>query len=103
MPEDIQHLHAKGVFEFLEKSHLDTLISVFLERVYPLYPTVSRQELIQQHNKGEIPLILLHSISFIAVTFCPLSVLHLVGFSPVVMLEPTFTRRLKPCLILDMK
>ncbi|KAE8143805.1 hypothetical protein BDV38DRAFT_276875 [Aspergillus pseudotamarii] len=79
MPEDFEHLQAKGVFDFLEKSHLDALVSVFLEHVYPSYPIVSRQELIHQHNNGEVPLILLHSICFIAVTFCPPSVLHLVG------------------------
>ncbi|CAG7935925.1 unnamed protein product [Penicillium olsonii] len=80
MPEDFEYLHAKGVFEIPEKAQLDSLISVFLESVYPLYPIVSRQELIQQHKNGAIPLILLHSISFIAVTFCPLSVLLSVGF-----------------------
>ncbi|KAK9427165.1 fungal-specific transcription factor domain-containing protein [Lipomyces doorenjongii] len=80
MPEDLEYLRSKGVFEFPDKAHLDAFLSVFLERVYPLYPIVNREELIQQHINGKIPLILLHSISFIASTFCPLSVLHLAGF-----------------------
>ncbi|KAL3462128.1 fungal-specific transcription factor domain-containing protein [Aspergillus heterothallicus] len=81
LPEDLDFLRIKGVFDLPDKLHLQTLLTVFLERVYPIYPIVNRQELIQQHANGSIPLILVHSICFIAATFCPLSVLHLVGFT----------------------
>lgn len=81
MPEDMGYLRAKGVFNLPGKAALDAFMTVFLERVYPLYPIVNRQELIQQHTNSEVPLILLHAISFIAVTFCPLSVLHLAGYA----------------------
>lgn len=80
-PEELEYLRSKGVFNLPEKSHLDTFISVFLDRVYPLYPIVNRQELIQQYKNGELPLILLHAISFMAVTFCSQSVLPLTGFT----------------------
>ncbi|PLB44822.1 hypothetical protein P170DRAFT_415585 [Aspergillus steynii IBT 23096] len=81
LPEDLEFLRTKGVFEYPDKSQLGVFLDVFLERVYPLYPIVNRHELIQQHANGDIPLILLHSICFIAVTFCPLSVLHHAGFA----------------------
>ncbi|KAL3483866.1 fungal-specific transcription factor domain-containing protein [Aspergillus germanicus] len=79
-PEDLEYLKSKGVFELPEKSSLDTIMSVFVDRVYPLYPIVNRQELLQQHSNGEIPLILLYAISFIAVTFCAEPDLRRIGF-----------------------
>ncbi|RMJ24696.1 hypothetical protein PHISP_04423 [Aspergillus sp. HF37] len=60
-PEDMGYLRAKGVFNLPEKAALDAFVTVFLERVYPLYPIVNRQELIQQHANSEVPLILLHA------------------------------------------
>lgn len=80
MPDDLDFLRTKGVFELPEKAHLDAFLATFLERIYPLYPLVNRQELIQQHANGDVPLILLHSICFIAATFCDLSILHHAGF-----------------------
>ncbi|KAL4897969.1 fungal-specific transcription factor domain-containing protein [Aspergillus ambiguus] len=80
LPEDLEYLQTKGVFTFPDQQHLDAFIDVFLQRIYPAYPIVSRQELVQQHEASHIPLILLHSICFIAATFCPLSVLHRAGF-----------------------
>ncbi|KAJ5612716.1 hypothetical protein N7510_005910 [Penicillium lagena] len=81
MPEDLDFLRMKGVFELPEKAHLDAFFATFLERIYPLYPLVNRQELIQQHANGNVPLILLHSICFIAATFCDLPILHHAGFT----------------------
>lgn len=81
LPEDLEFLRTKGVFEFPDKPHLDAFVNVFLERVYPAYPIVNRHEFTQQHANGDLPLILLHSICFIAATFSPLSVLHHAGFT----------------------
>lgn len=80
LPEDLKYLRAKGIFKLPEKAHLDSLISVFLDRVYPLYPIVNRQEFKQQYNNEELPLILIYAVSFIAVTFASRFVLSLVGF-----------------------
>ncbi|KAI9931133.1 hypothetical protein MW887_010790 [Aspergillus wentii] len=80
LPEDLEYLQVKGVFDFPLQPHLDALIAVFLEQVYPMYPIVNRLEIVQQHAQGEIPLILLHSICFIAATFCPLPLLYQAGF-----------------------
>ncbi|KAE8163266.1 fungal-specific transcription factor domain-containing protein [Aspergillus tamarii] len=80
LPEDLEYLRAKGVFTLPEKAHLDVLIAVFLDRVYPLYPIVHRQEFIQQYKEDELSLILIYAVSFIAVTFASQSVLSLVGF-----------------------
>ncbi|PLN76233.1 hypothetical protein BDW42DRAFT_197309 [Aspergillus taichungensis] len=49
-PEDLIYLRAKGVFSLPDKTHLDALVSVFLDHVYPLYPIVHRQEFI--HHIG---------------------------------------------------
>ncbi|RDW84036.1 fungal specific transcription factor domain-containing protein [Aspergillus mulundensis] len=51
-----------------------------MDRVYPLYPVVNRQEFILQYEKGELPLILTYAVCFIAVTFAPQSILSLIGF-----------------------
>ncbi|OGM41050.1 hypothetical protein ABOM_010235 [Aspergillus bombycis] len=80
LPEDLEYLRIKGVFDFPSKPHLDALMTVFLEQVYPLYPIVNQLEIVQQHANGELPLILLHSICFIAATFCPLSLIYQAGF-----------------------
>ncbi|KAL4904196.1 hypothetical protein BDW74DRAFT_185821 [Aspergillus multicolor] len=80
LSEDLDYLRAKGVFTLPDKAHMDALIAVFLDRVYPLYPVVNRQEFILQYEKGELPLILTYAVCFIAVTFAPQSILNLVGF-----------------------
>ncbi|KAL2828066.1 fungal-specific transcription factor domain-containing protein [Aspergillus pseudoustus] len=80
LPEDFEYLRAKGVFRLPEKSHLDALITVFLDRVYPLYPIVNRHEFIQQYKNEALSLILMYAICFITVTFAPQSVLSVIGF-----------------------
>ncbi|KAL4789430.1 fungal-specific transcription factor domain-containing protein [Aspergillus venezuelensis] len=79
--EDLYYLQIHGVFDLPDKSQLDGLVSVFLDRVYPSYPIVDRHELIAQHEADEVPLILLYSVCFIAATFCPLSLLHQAGYT----------------------
>ncbi|KAI2929923.1 transcriptional regulator family: Fungal Specific TF [Aspergillus niger] len=78
--EDLEYLRAKDVLTLPEKAHLDALISVFLDHVYPLYPIVNRQEFIQEYKNDHLSLILMYAISFIAVTFAPQSVVSLLGF-----------------------
>ncbi|PYH75698.1 hypothetical protein BO82DRAFT_298061 [Aspergillus uvarum CBS 121591] len=80
LSEDLEYLRAKGVFNPPEKAHLNALISIFLDHVYPLYPIVNRQEFIQQYKNEQLSLILTYAISFIAVTFAPESALSLLGF-----------------------
>lgn len=79
-PEDMEYLRAKGVFSLPEKAHLDALIAVFLDHVYPLYPIVNRQEFIHQYRNDHLSLILTYAIGFIAVTFAPQSIISLLGF-----------------------
>ncbi|KAL5333789.1 fungal-specific transcription factor domain-containing protein [Aspergillus crustosus] len=81
LPEDLEYLKAKGILDLPDKQQVDALVGVFRDRVYPIYPIVNRQELIAQHAAGEVPLILLYSICFIAATFCPLSLLHHAGYN----------------------
>jgi hypothetical protein len=80
-PEDIQFLEAKQAFKSPPAETLDALISTFLERVFPLYPLVIRQEFVQQYRAGKLPWILLHAVCFVAATFCPSAVLHRAGFA----------------------
>lgn len=81
LPEDITLLEAKGAFEPPAPDILDSLISTFLGRVYPIYPIVNRQEFNQQYKTNRVPWILLHSLCFIAATFCPVSILYRAGFT----------------------
>ncbi|KAL3462051.1 fungal-specific transcription factor domain-containing protein [Aspergillus heterothallicus] len=79
-PEDIIYLKAKGGFEYPAPETLVAFTDTFLNRVYPLYPIVHRQEFIHQVETRRLPWILLQSFCFAAATFCPLSVLHRAGF-----------------------
>jgi hypothetical protein len=81
LPEDITLLEGKGAFESPAPDILDALISIFLERVFPIYPIVNLQEFNQQYKANRVPWILLHSLCFIAATFCPVSILHRAGFT----------------------
>ncbi|KAF2626049.1 hypothetical protein BU25DRAFT_300616, partial [Macroventuria anomochaeta] len=79
-PEDISFLEAKQAFMAPPDETLDMLITVFMERVFPFYPIVNPQEFLQHHKERKLPWILLHSICFLAATFCPLRILHRAGF-----------------------
>lgn len=78
--EDIAYLEAKKAFELPDKTNFDLLVGVFLDRVFPLYPIVIRQEFIEQHKSATMPWILAHAICFMAVTFCPMHILYRCGF-----------------------
>ncbi|RFU34870.1 hypothetical protein B7463_g1443, partial [Scytalidium lignicola] len=80
-PEDLGLLQSKRVFECPQEAILDALVSVFLEDVYPTYPIVNHAEFHEQYKAQKIPWLLLHSICFMAATYCPLSLIHSAGFS----------------------
>ena len=79
-PEEIAYLEAKRAFDLPDKETLDLLVGVFLDRVFPLYPIVIRQEFLEQHNSRRIPWILIHAVCFMATTFCSLPILYRCGF-----------------------
>lgn len=79
-PEEMAYLEAKQAFKAPADDVLDMLIAVFMDRVFPLYPIVHPQEFMEQHKTRKLPWILLHSVCFMAATFCPLRLLHRVGY-----------------------
>lgn len=79
LPEDISYLEAKRVFELPPDEVLDALIHTYLDKYWPIYPIVLRHELIQQYRKKTVPIILLHSICFVAATYCSSALLHRSG------------------------
>lgn len=79
-PEDISYLKTKQAFKAPSDEILEVLITVFLERVFPLYPVINPAEFLLHHKSRKIPWILLHSVCFIAVSFCPLRTLHRAGY-----------------------
>lgn len=79
-PEDISYLEAKQAFKAPPDETLDVLIAAFMERVFPLYPIINPQEFLLHHKSRTLPWILLHSVCFLAATFCPLRVLHRAGY-----------------------
>ncbi|OAG43366.1 hypothetical protein AYO21_02303 [Fonsecaea monophora] len=81
LPEDIAFLQAKDAFVAPSQEILDALIANFLDRVWPIYPVVNRQEFLQQYKAKKVPWILLHALCFISATFCPLAILHRAGFT----------------------
>lgn len=79
-PEDVAYLKTRGAFEFPPAKTLADYKTIFLERVYPLYPIVNRAEFADHFGEGKMSPILLHAICLIAATFCPMSVIHRAGF-----------------------
>lgn len=78
---DITCLEAKGAFIYPESQIIDEVISVFLNRFYPLYSIVSPVDLRKAQRERRLPWILLHSICFIAMTFCDPPLVYKAGFT----------------------
>lgn len=79
-PHDIECLKAKGAFIYPESESLAEMINVFLERFYPLYSVVNPADLRKAQQERKLPWILLHSICFIAMTFCEPATIYKAGF-----------------------
>ncbi|KFY95402.1 hypothetical protein V500_02794 [Pseudogymnoascus sp. VKM F-4518 (FW-2643)] len=80
-PHDIECLKAKGAFIYPEPESLEEIINVFLDRFHPLYSVVNPTDLRKAHQEKKLPWILLHSICFIAMTFCEPATLYKAGFN----------------------
>jgi len=78
--EDINYLKAKGAFDFPKPEILNSLVSAFMERFYPLYSIVDRTKFEQLYKEQKLPWILLHSVCLIGATYCEHSVIHKSGF-----------------------
>jgi hypothetical protein len=79
-PHDIECLKAKGAFIYPEPEPLEDMINVFLGRFYPLYSVVNPTDLRKAQQEKKLPWILLHSICFIAMTFCEPITVYKAGF-----------------------
>ncbi|KIX05943.1 uncharacterized protein Z518_03917 [Rhinocladiella mackenziei CBS 650.93] len=80
-PEEITSLSSRGMFEYPSERLMEEFKLVFLELIYPLYPVVNRDKIVQQLRTKTVPWILLHSFCFIVSTYCPVSVLVKAQFS----------------------
>jgi len=81
LPEDLNYLESKHVFEYPERAAFDAMVDVFLNNFLPLYSLVNRQEFLEQHQHDRLPWILVHSCCFVAATFGPESLLHKAGYT----------------------
>jgi len=79
--EDLQYARAKGAFTPPSSAALEVLIEAFMDRVYPLYPIVDSHEFLSQHRSNKLPWILLHSVCYIATTFCSDATIVAAGFT----------------------
>lgn len=77
---DIAYLQAKGAFNAPSPECLRALIDAFIGSFYPLYSIVNKAELLDQHQSGTIPWILLHAACLIGAAYCDLTVLKSAGF-----------------------
>ncbi|CZR69685.1 uncharacterized protein PAC_19585 [Phialocephala subalpina] len=78
--EDISYAKARGAFERPQIDVSDAMFAAFVERFYPLYSIVDLNSFGESFKAGTLPWILIHSVCFIGVTFCDLSVVHRAGF-----------------------
>ena len=79
--EDLQYARAKGAFTPPTPASLEILIEAFMDRVYPLYPIIDPHEFMTQHKSNKLPWILLHSVCYIATTFCSDATVVAAGFT----------------------
>lgn len=75
-PEDIAYLAAKGAFTLPDTQTFEAFLDAFLTRFYPLYTIVNKSELLEAHDRGTLPWIMLHGICLIGATFCDASIIH---------------------------
>ncbi|KAL4885471.1 hypothetical protein BJY04DRAFT_214269 [Aspergillus karnatakaensis] len=78
---DIDLLKAKGAFIYPSTEIMDEMITIFLDRFYPIYSVVNPIDLRKAQQERKLPWILLHSVCFIAVTFGELSIAYKAGFA----------------------
>ncbi|KAI2834135.1 transcriptional regulator family: Fungal Specific TF [Aspergillus niger] len=80
-PHDVDCLKAKGAFIYPEPNILEEMINAFLEHFYPLYSVVDPIDLRKAQQERKLPWILLHSVCFVAMTFCEPPLIYKAGFS----------------------
>ena len=56
-------------------------MTVFLDRVFPIYPIFNLNELVQQYRNDTLPPMFIYSICFLAATFCPIIIPHRAGWT----------------------
>ena len=93
--QDIDYLSARGAFTPPVVGLEKLLVSAFLERFYPLYSMVDREEILQLHQKSALPYILLHAICMIGSTFCDISTIHKYGFDSRMKARKSFNDKAK--------
>ncbi|KAL3255317.1 hypothetical protein ABHI18_008282 [Aspergillus niger] len=81
LPHDVDCLKAKGAFIYPERNILEEMINAFLKHFYPLYSVVDPIDLRKAQQERKLPWILLHSICFVAMTFCEPALIYKAGFS----------------------
>lgn len=99
--QDLDFLSAKGAFTPPEAGLEKLLVQAFLERFYPLYSMVDKEEIYHLHQKSALPFILLHAICLIGATFCDISVIHRYGFESRVQARKSFYEKAKIMFLLD--
>ncbi|KAM0693215.1 hypothetical protein Q7P36_006468 [Cladosporium allicinum] len=93
--QDLDYLSARGVFTPPVDGLERLLVSAFLERFYPLYSMVDKDEIWQLHEKSALPYILLHAICMIGATFCDISAIHKYGFESRIQARKSFYDKAK--------
>ncbi|KAK7203927.1 fungal-specific transcription factor domain-containing protein [Myxozyma melibiosi] len=72
-PPKISYLESEGCFQKPPSEVLDQLLSIYFQNVHPLYPIIDRVGFAQMYKEDKCPWLLLHSICFVAVMYCPMS------------------------------
>ncbi|KAM0718177.1 hypothetical protein Q7P37_006509 [Cladosporium fusiforme] len=93
--QDIDYLTSKRAFEVPKSGLEKLLVSAFLDRFYPLYSIVDKDEILQLHRTQNLPFILLHAICLIGATFCDISVIHRYGFDSRLQARRSFYEKAK--------
>lgn len=96
MEEDTKaFLQASGAFEVPEKTVLNAMTRTFFECMHPAYPVINRKAFEAQYREGNVSLLLLQTILFLAATMCEDHVVHQAGFTDKYHARRVFYRRAK--------
>lgn len=93
--QDIDYLTSRKAFQTPDPGLEKSLVSAFLERFYPLYSIVDREEILRRHQNQSIPYILQHAMCLIGATFCDISVILRYGFDSRIQARRSFYDKAK--------
>ncbi|CAK7234096.1 hypothetical protein SCUCBS95973_008819 [Sporothrix curviconia] len=69
-----------GAFEVLPQPVSDELVRLYFQLVHPAYPVLDRHDFVMHNRRGQMSLLAMHTIHYLALTVCSEDVVRAAGF-----------------------